>query len=213
MECMTTWPGTLRGTRTPAVCLTTFLRRSGSFSIRRHFVSCLYFSFVHIWHRVCLEKQNKLAPNTNFAFLVTPPQARTYEENISSATSPFLHFFFSSRHQQRFSIRLCAIHLKGHKAACPIISRPACRLAACLLFIVVCLHRAVGSTDLLFGEDLDLSHSRHTVLFKAAGVMGLQRGEVKIPVWKICWGLSFPVAHVTVEKLPGGGVNPTLGSG
>lgn len=176
------------------------------------------FSFVHIWHHFCLEKQNKLAPNTNFAFLVTSPQACAYEENISSATSPFLHFFFppaatSSGGGGGFSVRLCAIHLKGHKAACPIISRPACRLAACLLFIVVCLHRAVGSTDLLFGEDLDLSHSRHTVLFKAAGVMGLQRGEVKIPVWEICWGLSLPIAHVTVEKLPGGGVNPTLGSG
>lgn len=132
MECMTTWPGTLRETRTAAVCLTTFLRRSGSFSVRRHFVSCLYFSLVHIWHRFCLEKQNKLAPNTNFAFLVTPPQARAYEENISSAARPFLHFFFfSSRHQQRFSVRLRAIHLKrsqssvsNHFSACVPIGRP-----------------------------------------------------------------------------------------
>lgn len=30
--------------------------------------------------------------------------------------------------------------------------------------------------------------------------MGLKRREVKSPVWKMCRGLSFPIAHVTVEK-------------
>lgn len=48
------------------------------------------------------------------------------------------------------------------------------RLAGCLLFFV-CLNRAAGGTDLLFGEGLALPHARaraHRDL-KAAGVTGL----------------------------------------